>query len=157
MQAFTLVPDMKDKFSGGSINCSPLGHSFDIGKALEDGDGVIVTDDDIFAQVLRQYPALESAPVPDHASPVEVPGAEDVKHARVSGPSTLQSGIPVTPTVSVPQGEGEIPAEHKDESQTPEEEVKAGEAVSGTTGGQSPPLAPVPPTRVSPPNPTVKS
>lgn len=138
MQAYRLTDEAKeDGFSGGTVNCSPAGHTFDVGKALEEGNGIIVTDDDIFAQVLAQYPVLERIPddeIPEKAKPVEVP-----KEEAVAGATALPHISQMPPDV----GAGEIPAEHVDEPSDIAGALAIGEAVSGTgstgvaTGGSS--------------------
>lgn len=144
MQGFRLTSQMKGQgFSGGSVSYGSLGHMFDVGKALEEGDGVILTDNDLFAQVLRQFPALESVPesaLPMNGKPVEIASLAATTVVGMPGavgqnnlPWTPQTSVTTTPVVEVP----EIVAEHADEPNTPEEAVKIGEAVSGGTS-QSP-------------------
>lgn len=123
-----------DGFSGGVMVASSLGHDFNVAKALGqttdefgnsqiDPEAAIYTNDDLFADRLRGYPALQEIPVeylPADPPVVEVPGAADLVNPPVPSPR-------VTPEDYVP----EIPAEHADEPNTPEAAIKAGEAVAG--------------------------
>jgi hypothetical protein len=123
LYAFRLNAGHKESFSGGSVVCSALGHTFDIGKALKEHDGVIYTTNEFLGEALARYDALERVPkdeVPEDLKPVEVPG-----EGTVMTPELLAKQAPI------PRGEGEIPAEHKDEPSTEAEAVQAGEEVSG--------------------------
>lgn len=122
MYAFRLKADLKESFSGGSVVCSPLGHTFDIGQALKDNE-LIYTTNEFLGEQLARYPALSRVPdeeVPKDLEPVKVPGEGQVMTAEV-----------LTRQTPAPRGEGEIPAEHKDPINTPEDAVQAGEEVSG--------------------------
>lgn len=93
MRAFKLTEEMESAgFSGGTVRCSALGHAFDVFKALEEGAGIIATDDSMLAEVLREYPALEEIVrdlVPKDAKAVKVPGSE----------ALASSGLPPMPVI----------------------------------------------------------
>ena len=144
LHGFRLTQEAKDEgFSGGVFVASSQGHAFDVAEALgkttdEQGnewvshDGVIYTDDDLFAQRLRDYPALEEIPTDEldpNAEPVQIPGI------------TQQAQEAPAPVVGEPQGAQtlgtEIPAVHADEPGTEEEAIAVGEAVSGHSWGDS--------------------
>lgn len=62
------------KFRGASLSL-PDGATFDVAEALQDGDGVIVTDDGHLAEHLRALGSLKTVPVPD-GHPTVTPLAE---------------------------------------------------------------------------------
>lgn len=123
MEAFELTEEAKsDGFSGGTVKTGPLGHAFDVHAALENGDGVIVTDDPGLVEILRSYPVLQGCDVPEGAKPVEVPGeAEQTKGPEVpwTPQQPLDVGVGSVGEVNAVHGEEDVPAEV-------------------TTGGQSP-------------------
>lgn len=133
MQAFKLKPEYEG-FSGGTIKVDMAGHAFEVGKALEDGDGMIVLDDPAFAAVLASYDPLEVVPeneIPEGVEPVSIPGLEEDPTRGAPMPWTPQAPAGVVPAEMMP------PVEHADEPDTPEEAVAAGEAVSGLESGES--------------------
>lgn len=145
MQGFKLTEEMQQEgFSGGTVLCGANGEMFDVGKALrESSDGVIYTNDDLFALVLAQYPALERVPdneVSKDATAVEVPSSPVTAQAAApQAPWTPQTPSDTLPQVSVEvvPGEGEVAAEHADEPADENQAVQQGEAVSGLSSSGS--------------------
>lgn len=135
MQAFELTDQMKSEgFSGGTVNVG--GTAFNVGAALESGNGVIVTDDDSFANILRQYPGLKRMDtVPDGAKPVPSP----LRNA----PTAPAPGTPVAPVATAPPGESatEIMAEHQDDGPNVDPAV---DPTAPSTTATKPPVAPGP-------------
>ena len=62
-RAYALKETIKD-FAGGSVTLPPTGRTLDVKARLNNGNGVIVTNDDNEIAALEAYPALKSVPVP---------------------------------------------------------------------------------------------
>lgn len=78
-RAYELREGVDPDLFGGSV-ATPDGISFDIGAALQDGSGVIVTNDDFLKTALDQYEPLKRTTVPDDVDPLilgAVTGAVD--------------------------------------------------------------------------------
>jgi hypothetical protein len=69
-RAFELREDVDAELFGGSVTLAD-GTAFDVGAALEEGGGVIVTNDTHLIGALDLYPALKRAAVPPNATPLE--------------------------------------------------------------------------------------
>lgn len=105
MRAFKLTEEMESAgFSGGTVRCSALGHAFDVFKALEEGAGIIATDDPMLAEVLREYPALKEIVgdlVPKDVKAVKVPGREFEAASRMPPMPVIGQLPPLPPKASI--------------------------------------------------------
>lgn len=64
VRAFELIDSLDAELFGGSVTM-PDGTSFDVGAALSEGGGIIVTDDETLITILDGYTALKRAAVPE--------------------------------------------------------------------------------------------
>lgn len=87
-------------YEGGTIGVPPDGEPFDVGKALEDGDGLIVIEEtqNHLSVALDSYGALERTDAPDEATAVgyasqKVPDLKaDAYRRGLEGISSLNKG-----------------------------------------------------------------
>lgn len=125
--AFELEPSLAaDDLNGATVAYGPSTLTFDVKAALLEGEGTIVTDDPQLAATLRGFPVLVPGDVPDGATPVVVPGAEEGASEQPTiyvpqeplnlGPQA-PADVPAAPVVST----DEVPAVHADEPATVEE------------------------------------
>lgn len=70
--AFGLKADHEATFTGGVLNVPP-GRDFNVGRALQDGNGTIVVDDtdNALITVLDQVTELKRVTVPEKVEPVD--------------------------------------------------------------------------------------
>lgn len=59
--AFALKEGVDD-FADGAFSLGPSGETFQVGAALKDGGGYIVTDDPAVAELLTEFDALRRVP-----------------------------------------------------------------------------------------------
>jgi hypothetical protein len=72
-----------EKFSGGTVALE-RGEVFDIGQALTDGGGVIVTDVPPVIDRLDNFPALKRTAVPDRTAKKAPKGSGDTAAATTT-------------------------------------------------------------------------
>jgi hypothetical protein len=68
-RAYELREGVDPDLFGGSVT-TPDGKSFDIGAALKEGNGVIVTNDDFLKAAFAAYEPLKSTTVPENVDPI---------------------------------------------------------------------------------------
>lgn len=74
------------------------GETFDVGEALEEGDGtIVVVADSLLDHSLKEYPGVKSVSVPEGATPInaEVASVDDVevKASKTAKEKAAKAGI----------------------------------------------------------------
>lgn len=92
-RAYELREGVDPELFGGSIS-TPDGMSWNVGDALKDGGGVIVTNDDFLKAALDAYEPLKRAVVPATGEPVTLDQTfGDVEGASVDYSSMLKDDL----------------------------------------------------------------